>query len=114
MKFGLIGAIVFTAACGANRTPRDQLASPSCAGRVYAVVTNDWDRSIDVYAVVPPISTARVIGSVGPGERQSVVLPDSARYPYLRTREQGHVSEIPREFQELARMRVTCESSRIE
>lgn len=114
MKLILVAAIVVAGACGANRTPRGRVAPAPCAGRGYAVVTNDWDRSVDLYGVVPPTTAARVLASVGSGDRQTIVLPNGARNLSLRARDQGQISEVPREYQELARMRITCETSQID
>jgi hypothetical protein len=86
-------------ACTA-RAPRDASLS-RCEGRRVVVVSNDWNRSIDVYS-----STGAIIGIVDPGRREEFLLPRSASYVYPVASYRGRRQRVPRTA---VRVRYLCD-----
>jgi hypothetical protein len=86
-------------ACAA-RAPADASWS-RCEGRRIVVVSNYWDRQVDVYA-----STGGIIGIVDPGRSEEFVLPGAASYAYPRASYRGRTQRVPRT---VVRFRYRCD-----
>jgi hypothetical protein len=78
MRLARILPLLALAAC-AGRPARENDISSSCPGQRSVVVTNSWNRTVDIYT-----SGDRIIGSVRPGGREELLLPDNATYAYAR------------------------------
>jgi hypothetical protein len=91
-------SIPAVAACTAS-APRD--TTGRCNGRRVVVVSNDWNRPVDVYA-----STGGILGIVDPGRREEFILPESATWAYARSSYRRGQQGAPRRF---VRIRYECQ-----
>jgi hypothetical protein len=72
-------------ACATRPVSDPQFAD--CPGDRMVIVSNTWRVPIDVYTTVAGQGTPMVIGTVQPGGRQEIVMPEGARYVNVRATE---------------------------
>jgi hypothetical protein len=78
MRLASILPLLALAAC-AGRPVRENSILSNCRGQRSVVVSNDWNQGVDIYA-----SGDRIVGTVRPGGREELILPDNAAYVYAR------------------------------
>jgi hypothetical protein len=66
-----------------TRTAAREPRAAACQGERIVIVTNNWNRAVDVYASAGSASPI-ILGSVLPGGRDEFVMPFESTYAYTR------------------------------
>ena len=94
------------AACGGGNDPTTVPATASCRGQQVAIVTNDWNETVEVFARVGDNAMANSLGRVSPGERVEFTLSQGARRVYAA--QLAGRSYTPPAMRQLVRFRYVC------
>jgi len=98
------------AACG-GKTPPDTSAMPAqanCTGQRVAIVTNDWNESVEIYAVEPDANRPTLLGHLAPTERVEWALPPGVQTVKPVTARAIQPSYEPPAMKQLVRIRYIC------
>lgn len=93
-------------ACGGRNDPATVPATANCRGQQMAIVTNDWNEPVEVYARQGDDARANSLGRVSPGERIEFTLPNGVRQVYPA--QVVSRSYTPPEMRQLVRIRYVC------